>query len=766
MNMTRLTILFVTLICSLSFSYARTIQGIVLSSNDSTAVIGANCRLLADGRLITGTTADTEGAFSLDTDVKSALSLELSMTGFSSTDIIIESGSKNLNIGTIYLDEGLALNELTVTGSAVSHSKGRTIIYPSSSDIKASATTISLFQKLPLAGLQANPINRSISVDGGKPVILINGVPSSIDDVNALQPKDIEKIEFSRFTPARYADSGNSGFISITLKKRDDGGQIYAWGRSAVNTVFMDANIRAAYHQGPSQFSLQYIPSWRNYQEVYDNTTESYIGDDFRVNLEEHDRNPFNYHYHPLKIKYDFSPSTKTLFSATFSVSPMFNKSRSIAHTTDSELGTYDNHNLITNKDLAPSLDLFLRQDFNAKNSLEVQVVGTLSSSDYRRDNNYIFSDGSENSYIMNVDSRRRSLISEISYIHTFSEKTSLSAGFQNTASRSTNTYLSSDYKPVLTENNNYTYVRLGQRAGNFYFALATGAKLFWIKNDLNKRNFIRNLSSAHVSWDINNNWSVQGSFRYSPAIPSLTALTDYPQQTTPYLISNGNPDLKVTENFVYSIGADYTYKNFQASFLSAYSNANNSVISDITYLGDGLFLSQSVNGKYRRVFQNDLTLRLSNIHGFGASLYMSLTHYRTAGNNWSHKLTSFDGSVSLWWNKGPYTISYWRKLPGKYLNGHYVGKEENGDALQFEWQPNKHWSIGASWMYMFDKKGTRYPAWDYSSVNPSYRERYIKNNGNMVVLSISYSADFGSIFRTARRNLNNSDNGSSLLKL
>lgn len=764
--MIRFTIAFFTLVCALTVSEARTIQGTVLSSNDSTAVIGASCRLLSDGETAVGTTADVNGAFSLETDVRTALKLEISMTGFSSTDIFIETGSKSLNLGTIYIDESIALEEVTVTGNSVINSKGRTIVFPSDADVKASATSISLFQKLPFAGLQANPINRTISVDGGSPVILINGVPSSMDDVNALQPKDIEKIEFSRFTPARYADSGNFGFINITLKTRNDGGQVYAWGRSAVNTAFVDANIRASYHQGPSQFTLQYIPSWRNYQEVYDNTTESYIGDDFRVNLEEHDRNPFNYHYHALRLKYDFSPSAKTLFSATFSATPNSHKSRSIARTIDSELGQYDNDNLTTSKDFTPSLDLFLRQDFNEKNSLEAQVVGTLSSSDYRRDNNYSFTDGSENSYIMNVDSRRRSLISEISYIHTFSENTSLSAGYQNTVSRSTNTYLTSDYKPVLTENNNYAYARLGQRVGKFFFALATGAKMFWIKNDLNKRHFIRNLSSAQISWNINQSWNLYGSFRYAPSIPSLTDLTDYPQQTTPYLIHNGNPNLKVAENFYYSIEADYSYKKFQASFQSAYGSTNNSVISDITYLGDGLFLSQSVNARYRRVFQNDLTLRLSDIHGFGANLYMSLTHYRTAGANWRHKLTSFDGSITIWWNKGPYTISYWRKLPGKYLNGHYVGKDENGDALQFEWQPDKHWTVGASWMYMFDKKGTRYPAWDYSAVNPSYRERYIKNNGNMVVLSVSYSTDFGSIFRTIRRNLNNSDNGSSLLKL
>ena len=763
--MTRKSLFLLFLICSFPILSARTIQGYVVSATDSTAVVGANCELISEGKLLTGTLVNAEGKFILETVVKSPLDLEISMTGFSSTNILIDPGSKDLDVGIIFLDEGTLLNEVTVTGNSVINSKGRIIIYPSGDDIKASATSISLFQKLPLPGLQANPINRNISVDGGTPVILINGIPSTIDDLNALQPKDISKIEYSRFTPARYADSGKSGLINITLKQRNDGGQIYAWGRSAVTTTFVDADIKASYHQGPSQFSLMYMPSWRNYHDVYDNSAGSYIGSDFRVDIEDHDRNPFNYNYHPIQLKYDFSPSARTLFSATFKAMPTFNKSHFIAHTIDSELGIYDNTNLTTSKDFTPSLDLFFHQDFNEKNSIEAQVVGTLSSSDYRRDNNYFFSDGAEDSYIMNVDSRRRSLISEINYIHTFSEKTQFSAGFQNTVSHSKNTYLTTDYEPILTENNNYAYLRLGQNVGKFYFALATGIKLFWIKNDLNKRHFIRNLSSAHIYWSINNSWNLQGSFRYSPTIPTLTALTDYPQQTTPYLISNGNPDLKVAENYVYSIGVDYSYKKFQASFQSSYSDTPNAVINEVAYIGEKLFLSQSVNTKYRRIFQNDLTFRISNIYGFGSSLYMSLTHYQTAGNIWKHKLTSFDGSITLWWNKGPFTISYWRKLPGKYLYGQTVGKDENGDALQFEWQPNQHWTIGASWMYMFDKKGTKYPTWNYSSVSPFYRERYIENNGNMVVLSVSYSGDFGSIFHSAGRNLNNSDKGSSLLK-
>lgn len=744
---------------------ARTISGIVHSDNDSTAVVGASCRLFSGGDFLAGTAASEKGAFELDTDVKSKLRLEISMSGFNTTEIVIDRGG-DVNVGTVYLSEGISLGEVTVNAASINDYRGRTIIFPSASEVKASSSALSLFQKLPLSGLEANPINRSLSVDGASPVILINGVPSTIDDFNALQPKDIVKVEYSRLTPARYADSSNNGFISITLKKRSDGGSVYAWGRSAVTTAFVDANINASYHQGLSQFSLQYSPTWRNYQEVYDNTVESYIADDFRVDLEKHDRNPFHYLGNNTRLKYVFTPAINTLFSATLSFLPSSDGRRSIAVNNDSELGGYDSYHKSTGKDFAPSLDLFFKKDFNDRNAIEVQAVGTLSSSDYRRSNSYFYDDGSSDTYIMNVDSRRRSLITEVCYSHTFSDRTSLSAGYQNTLSRSTNTYLTTGYKPVLTENNNYVYARFGQQIDKVYLSLSTGAKLFWIKNDLNRRRFVKNLSTVQLSWNINDHWAVSGAFRYTPSIPSLTSLTDYPQQQTPYLISNGNPDLKVPENFLYRLQFTYKTGKFSATYLGAIVNTPHSVVSDVSYLGDRLFLSRSVNSRYRRVYQNDVTLKISDISGFGANLYMSLMHYQSAGDTWKHHLTSFDGSISLWWNKGPFTVAYWRKLPGKYLNGHYVGKDENGDALSFEYKPDDHWTLGVDWMYMFDTKGTRYPAWDYSAVNPSYRERYIKNNGNMIVLSAVYSADFGSIFRSSRRTLNNSDNGSSLLKL
>ena len=723
MTLRPLITLSITL-AGLTSAQARTIQGRVLNAADSTALAGVDCRIISAGQTEVQTMTSENGLFSIEAEQPTGASLEIEKPGFSPAYVTLPDGRKSIDIGSIYLEKTTELGEVTVTANSAVNKDGKTIVYPSVAEVKASPTALSLFQKLPLPGLLPDPVNRTMSVDGGSPMILINGVPSTMADVNALQPKDIDKVEYSRITPARYADKGVSGLLNITLKKRDDGGQVYAWGRSAVNTTFMDAQIRASYHQGHSQFTLSYTPSWRNYQNVYDDYEESFIGKDFRVDLEAHDRAPFHYSTHDIRLKYDLSPSEKTLFSATFNINPFENASRAYSHNIDSTIGEYYNNNVSKSKELTPSLDLFLRQDFNDRNSLEAQMVGTLSSSDYRRDNTYIYPDRNDESYIMNVDSRRRSLITEVSYIHSFSSLTSLSGGVQNTVSRSTNTYLDSDYKPILTENNNYIYARLSHRFGPVYVSVSSGAKMFWVKNDLNRRHFIRNLSTAQLSWNIDPRWNIQGSFQYSPSIPSLSALTDYPQQTTPYLFSNGNPDLKVAENFRYRIQASYNIQKFSASFQAVYADTRNAVINDITYMGDGHFLSQSVNAKKARGFYNSLTLQLRNIHGFGASLYASLDRYDNAGEGWKHSLTSFSGSMSLWWNKGPFTVSYWRSLPGKYLSGHGVYKEENGDALQFDYTPDKHWTIGASWMYMFEKKGTQYPSWNYSEVNTSYRDR------------------------------------------
>ncbi len=760
-----LLIFIITLVCSASAS-ARTLVGLVYSDSTNTVVADAVCILYEGDKELSRTATGEDGIFRLQTDSEAALAVEIDKPGFSGTVVVVEAGSKNQDLGYIALSEASTLDELEVKGTEVVHSKGRTIVYPSEADLKASSTTLSLLQKLPLAGLFADPVNRTLSVRGGAPMILINGIPATMSDVNSLKPGDIAKIEYSYITPARYADKGKNGFLSITLKEREDGGQVYLWGRSAVNTAFLDANLQASYHQGPSQFTLQYSPSWRNYQDAYDYSSMQYIGDDFKVDIEQHDRNPFNYHMHGVSLKYDFAPSERTVFSARFSATPTSSSNRIIGTMSDNILGEYDMKSRNSSRDFTPSLDMFLRHDFNAKNSLEVQVVGTLSSSDYRRDNNYNLNSDDDLQYINDINNRRRSLISEVSYVHNFDQSTSLSGGVQNSVSHNTNEYLGQNFKPVLTDNNNYIYARFAKQINRVYLTAASGAKMLWSRNNNIRRHYIRNMSSANITWYPNQKWTFEGVFSYSPSLPSLSALTNHEVQVSPYLWSNGNPDLKTSENFFYSIAGIYQHRKFSVVLQAAYNNIKNGVFNDVVYMGGGKFMSQSVNADKYTGMQGSLMLRVSDIYGFGANASIDLTRYDSRVGNWDYHLTSLFGRLNLWWNKGPWTISYYRKFPGKTLFGYNVSKQENGDALQVEFRPDKHWTLSAGWWYMFDKKGTRYPSWSHSPVNPAVNDRYIKDNGNMVCLSAIYTADFGALFkRNIRRSLNNNDSNNSLLK-
>ncbi len=743
---------------------ARQIGGQVLSDNDSTQVIGALCEVTINGTSVTKTATDADGKFIINLEGKSEATLTLSAPGYGVTDVVIPSGGRDIKDMVIYLPDAIDLQAVTVEANAVTHRNGRSIVYPSAQDIKASHTAIDLFQILPLHGLTADPINRSLSVDGGTPMILINNTPSTMNDVNALSPGDIDRIEYSRTTPARYIDKGYSGLIKITLKHRDNGGNIRLWGRGCPTTAFVDGDLSTSYHQGPSQFKLYYYGSWRNYQQVYDFKEQSYIGDDFRVDLKTQDRNPFNYFAQQIILGYDYRPDSKTIFSAKAYGTIQPSHRRNIASNEDSYAGNYDDYYESHQKYYTPSLDLFFHRDFNDNNSLEIQMVGTLKIDKFNSEDKYFIDPANPVNYAYSVDGTRRSLITEASYNHTFSPKTFFSAGYQNTISHSRNKYPDADFRPVLTENNNYIYASLSQTFGKFNLSLSTGAKLFWMKNDDNKRHFIRNLSNAYLTWNINNNWNMQASFNYSPSIPRLSAITDYKQQTTPYLINNGNPDLKVADYFKYRLSASYSYKKFSVSVYGEYETANNPRTDATTYLGNKMFLRQTINYDVQDHIGGSLQARISGIAGFGANVRMDVDNYHTVGPTWDERLTSFYAYASLWWNKGPFTVRYWRKIPCKYLNGSYVNKEENGDGLSFVYTPNKHWTVSAEWWYMFENKGTKYPQWDLSSTAPSYTDRYIKNNANMVVLSVTYNADFGSIFNTGRRRLNNADNSSSIV--
>ena len=126
--------------------------------------------------LTTTQTAD-DGSFSLTSKDGSSLTLLIENVGYTSSDISLEGVKKSIDLGTIYLSDAKDLQELVVTADGRRESRGKTIVIPSATDVKASSDALSLLRKLQLDELEINPVNRSMSVMGASVVILIDGIP-------------------------------------------------------------------------------------------------------------------------------------------------------------------------------------------------------------------------------------------------------------------------------------------------------------------------------------------------------------------------------------------------------------------------------------------------------------------------------------------------------------------------------------------------------------------------------------------------------------
>ena len=90
----------------------------------------------------------------------------------------------------------------------------------------------------------------------------------------------------------------------------------------------------------------------------------------------------------------------------------------------------------------------------------------------------------------------------------------------------------------------------------------------------------------------------------------------------------------------------------------------------------------------------------------------------------------------------------------------------ENNADISLAYRLNNNFSLTLTLMYPFSKKGAQYASKNLSMQNPSEKEIYIKNNANMILLRMNYTVNFGKGFNKNKRNLNNKDFETGIVKV
>ena len=742
-----------------------TIQGRVLASSDSTALVGASVGLFDDkGQLTSGVSTESEGQFALQADPQVARELRISSLGYTPMTIQIAGDARGvIALGTLYMSEdSQLLDQVVVQGQRSRVDK--MLLFPQQAELARSQDFLSLLQTMQLRGLTIDLMNKQASIRGGEVQWQVDGVPRTIQDVQSIDPKRILRIEYSDMVSARYTDRGIGGIVNVILKERLHGGSVWTQVESALTTGFVNGALGARYDRGLHSFTLDYNNGFRDYRKRFAYLETKYIAPHEELTrTETPEASPFGYMVQNLNLSYLYKPSERQQFSATLRNEFVNYHSTSRSEIAQSGSDPFHRESSVKERSYTPALDLYYANMLSNGGKLEVNLVGSYSHGSH----SFSLQDqmATQMREVQNaVDVSRTALIGEVVYNHPFSSHFMLATGLQHTTAYSLNKYV--EMTDNLLENNSYLFANAQGQLGKMQYSIGTGAKLFVVQDATDRKLFVRNQSTLSLFYSPINHLTLVLKSTYLPTLPSLSMLSRVQQRVDDLMRTSGNPDLKAAQSLYNRFGVYYQTKLFTSNLDFSINNTWAPILWDATYdVAGGYFLNRATNGRFNRQYSISWQGGLNNLWNFltlqGTVRYdMFRTHTGVA----AYQLNSLYWNASVMMSYKGWTLGYDYVHPQWTLSGHTKSLGENSSRLMLLYK-YRDWSFYASCIFPFTPRGAEYQSETLSPVIPSTSRVYILDNRNMVTVGVAWRLNFGKQLQLIDRTLQNRDSNESVVK-
>ena len=195
-----------------------------------------------DSTFVKGETSDEKGSFRMTKVSAGDYRLVISSIGYETLYIDLQGFNRSTDLGTLTLKEDTKqLGEVTVTASNVSATADKKLVFPNEQQVKASANGVDLLRNLMIPRLNVNPMNNTVSTtDGGTVQLAINGRKATKEEVTALRPSEIIRVEMIEDPGLRY---GESDAVVNYVVRRYEMGEVS--GKLADFTIITSDNPRS-----------------------------------------------------------------------------------------------------------------------------------------------------------------------------------------------------------------------------------------------------------------------------------------------------------------------------------------------------------------------------------------------------------------------------------------------------------------------------------------------------------------------------------------
>ena len=278
--MKRQLLMMLCLIVTAASVQAQTISGKLVDEQQQPVAYANIVLLQADSTFITGQTSDEKGGFHFSKVTEGDYRLKISSMGYETMFIDLQGFKRSANLGTLTLNEATELlDEVNVTASNVTATADKKMIFPNEQQVKASANGVDLLRNLMIPRLTISPLNNSVSTtDGGTVQLAINGRKASQEEVTALQPAEIIRVEMLEDPGLRYGEA--DAVVNYVVRRYEMGGSFSYGGTQSTKSWFGNHNVNGKLNFGKSEISFYYGTNQQYFEELWYKRTETFTFED------------------------------------------------------------------------------------------------------------------------------------------------------------------------------------------------------------------------------------------------------------------------------------------------------------------------------------------------------------------------------------------------------------------------------------------------------------------------------------------------------
>ncbi len=660
------------------------ITGKVLESNTNIPVEYATIAIFDNDskKAITGTITKEDGSFSLTTEATNFY-IEISFIGFE-TKIIADFNivNRTIDLQTLFLDEVFTGLDEVILRAETSQTEFKLDkrVFNVGKDLSATgASAYEVLNNVPSVNVN---IEGEISLRGSQGVqVLINGKPSVLasDDGNALgtiTADMIEKIEVITNPSAKYDAQGTAGIINIIIKKSEkrglNGSATLNVGVPNSNSFGLSLNKRTEKFNLFSQlgFGIRTFPDERksinkdlvNHTTINSNGESEFdekfgnilIGTDYHLN----DRNVLtlsgSYAY---EIEDQWAQTNFDAFDASNSITDQWHR---------------DEKTEATNPKIR--YELQYKSDFkrHKDQTLLFSALGRYFGKDQSSvfNNTTIIGDLPDEEQESRTDYKLEEYTFKLDYTHPFLEKYTLETGTQYAINNVSNDFAVRDFiDGEWVNNTNFTNIfALDQNVLALYTTGAYEGEKWGIKiglrlestqintllettNESSKQDYTNVFPSAHTSYTVSDNFSLQVGYSKRINRPGLRQLNPFSNIRNNFNISEGNPNLQPEYTDSYELTSIHKFDKASLNF-SLYYRHTTDAVERITVFEDNVSVSRpenigtnnttgfEINGKYNPLDWLSINGDF-NINYFDRNGVYESESFDFNGNRWSTSITS-----------------------------------------------------------------------------------------------------------------------------